>query len=62
MREIVAITRLYVGPSLDFDVQVVLRKVDVPQSQLGRAGDPTGSGGTAGRARNRPQRIAVMMR
>lgn len=40
MREIVAITRLYVGPSLDFDVQVVLCKEDVPQSQLGRAGDP----------------------
>lgn len=40
MRDIVALTRLYVGPSLDFDVQVVLRKEDVPVSQLGRAGDP----------------------
>lgn len=40
MKEIVALTRLYVGPSLDFDVQVVLRKEDVPVSQLGRAGDP----------------------
>lgn len=40
MREIVALTRLYVGPSLDFDVQVVLWKEDVPESQLGRSGDP----------------------
>ncbi|SIQ49136.1 type VI secretion system protein ImpH [Rhizobium sp. RU35A] len=40
MGEIVALTRLYVGPSLDFDVQVVLRKEDVPETQLGRSGDP----------------------
>ncbi|WP_246658265.1 type VI secretion system baseplate subunit TssG [Rhizobium sp. FKY42] len=40
IREIVSLTRLYVGPTLDFDVQVVLRKEDVPLCQLGRAGDP----------------------
>ncbi|MFD1745006.1 type VI secretion system baseplate subunit TssG [Rhizobium helianthi] len=40
LREIVALTRLYVGPTLDFDVQVVLRREDVPFCQLGRAGDP----------------------
>lgn len=40
IREIVALTRLYVGPTLDFDVQVILRREDVPMCQLGRAGDP----------------------
>ncbi|MCJ8510231.1 type VI secretion system baseplate subunit TssG [Rhizobium lemnae] len=38
--EVVAVTRLYVGPALDFDVQVILCRLDVPESQLGRAGDP----------------------
>lgn len=40
IREIICLARLYVGPTLDFDVQVVLRKDDVPLCQLGRAGDP----------------------
>jgi len=35
-----ALTRLYVDPSLDFDVQVVLKKEDIPFCQLGEGGDP----------------------
>jgi type VI secretion system protein ImpH len=35
MRELMALTRLFVGPALRFDVQVVLRKEDVPFCQLG---------------------------
>ncbi|WP_436799533.1 type VI secretion system baseplate subunit TssG [Rhizobium oryzicola] len=40
MKEITALTRLYVGAALDFDIQVILRKEDIPVCQLGRAGDP----------------------
>jgi len=35
MNEFMALTRLYVGPALRFDVQVILRKEDVPFCQLG---------------------------
>ncbi len=35
MNRLVELVRLYMDPGLDFDVQVVLRKEDVPQSQLG---------------------------
>lgn len=35
-----ALTRLYVGPSLDFDIQVVLKKDHIPFCQLGEGGDP----------------------
>ncbi|WP_105435336.1 type VI secretion system baseplate subunit TssG [Neorhizobium tomejilense] len=40
--ELFALTRLYVGSALDFDIQVILRKDDVPFCQLGgeKAGDP----------------------
>ncbi|ANL44039.1 type VI secretion system-associated protein (plasmid) [Rhizobium phaseoli] len=38
--ELFALTRLYVGSALDFDIQVVLRKEDVPFCRLGQAGDP----------------------
>lgn len=34
------LTRLYVGPELDFDVQPVLRAADVPECQLGAADGP----------------------
>jgi type VI secretion system protein ImpH len=40
VREISALTRLYVGHGLDFDIQVILKKEDVPFSVLGQAGDP----------------------
>jgi type VI secretion system protein ImpH len=30
------LARLYIGPELDFDVQLVLKKEDVPQCQLKR--------------------------
>ena len=32
--------RLYVGPEFDFDIQLVLRRQDVPSVQLGSAADP----------------------
>ena len=35
-----ALTRLYVGPTLDFDIQVVLKKEHIPFCQLGEDGDP----------------------
>ncbi|WP_053078579.1 type VI secretion system baseplate subunit TssG [Methylobacterium tarhaniae] len=35
MAEIVELVRLYADPGLDFDVQVILRKEDVPEAQLG---------------------------
>lgn len=35
-----ALTRLYVDPSLDFDIQVVLKKEHIPFCQLGGRGDP----------------------
>ncbi|KPF45776.1 type VI secretion system baseplate subunit TssG [Rhizobium sp. AAP43] len=38
IREVVALTRLYVGPVLDFDIQVILHKDDVPFSSLSQAG------------------------
>ncbi|CDZ49602.1 type VI secretion system baseplate subunit TssG [Neorhizobium galegae] len=40
--ELFALTRLYVGSALDFDIQVILRKEHVPFCQLGgeKAGDP----------------------
>lgn len=38
--ELMALTRLYVGPALRFDVQVILRKEDVPFCQLGDAIHP----------------------
>jgi len=34
------LTRLYVDPSLDFDIQVVLKKEHIPFCQLGENGDP----------------------
>jgi type VI secretion system protein ImpH len=33
------LTRLYIGPQLDYDVQLVLRAPDVPMCQLGGAGE-----------------------
>lgn len=43
--ELFALSRLYVGAALDFDIQVVLRKEDIPFCQLGTAtGDPQQSG------------------
>lgn len=38
--ELFALTKLYVGPALDFDIQVVLKKEHIPFCQLGAAGDP----------------------
>lgn len=38
--EIFSLARLYVGPALDFDIQVVLRKEHIPFCKLGAAGDP----------------------
>ncbi|OAS24292.1 type VI secretion system baseplate subunit TssG [Methylobacterium platani] len=35
MAELVELVRLYMDPGLDFDVQVILRKEDVPEAQLG---------------------------
>ena len=35
-----ALTRLYVDPSLDFDIQVILKKEHIPFCQLGESGDP----------------------
>ena len=42
MRELVELVRLYMDPGLDFDVQVILRKEDVPESQLGEAAPSLG--------------------
>lgn len=38
--ELFALTRLYAGPALDFDIQVVLKKEHIPFCRLGAAGDP----------------------
>ncbi|MGJ4856842.1 type VI secretion system baseplate subunit TssG [Labrys sp. La1] len=38
--ELFALTRLFIGCGLDFDIQVVLKKEHVPFCQLGQAGDP----------------------
>ena len=35
-----ALTRLYVGPTLNFDIQVVLKKDHIPFCKLGESGDP----------------------
>ncbi|MGH6862518.1 MAG: type VI secretion system baseplate subunit TssG, partial [Phyllobacterium sp.] len=40
VEEIFALTRLFVGPGLDFDLQLILKKEQVPFCQLGQAGDP----------------------
>ncbi len=40
LRELLELTRLYVGPGLRFDVQIVLRKEDVPFCRLGGEGPP----------------------
>ncbi|MCO4318065.1 type VI secretion system baseplate subunit TssG [Phyllobacterium sp. 21LDTY02-6] len=40
VEEIFALTRLFVGPGLDFDIQLVLKKEQVPFCQLGQTGDP----------------------
>jgi type VI secretion system protein ImpH len=40
MNEIFALTRLYAGTGLDFDVQVVLKKDAIPFCRLGEDGDP----------------------
>ena len=37
--EVFSLARLYVGAALDFDIQVVLRKEEIPFCQLGEAGD-----------------------
>jgi type VI secretion system protein ImpH len=37
--ELFSLSRLYVGSALDFDIQVILRKEDVPFCQLGRSAD-----------------------
>ena len=36
MRKLCDLARLYVGPALDFDIQPVLRKEEVPQASLGQ--------------------------
>lgn len=41
LREVAQIVRTYAGPELDFDVQLVLRREDVPQCQL----NPSAAGG-----------------
>ncbi len=40
--ELFALTRLYVGSGLDFDVQIVLKKEDIPFCQLGQTGAGAG--------------------
>ena len=38
--EIFSLTRLYVGSTLDFDVQVILKKEQIPQCRLGDPNQP----------------------
>ncbi|HLP69324.1 MAG TPA: type VI secretion system baseplate subunit TssG [Rhizobium sp.] len=38
--ELFALTRLYVGSATDFDIQVILKREDIPFCRLGTAGDP----------------------
>jgi type VI secretion system protein ImpH len=38
LRRAVQLTRLFAGPEFDFDVQLVLRRQDVPPCRLGAAG------------------------
>ena len=40
VEEIFALIRLFVGPGLDFDIQIVLKKDQVPFCRLGQDGDP----------------------
>lgn len=40
VEELLALTRLFVGSGLDFDIQIVLKKEQVPFCQLGQADDP----------------------
>ncbi|NGN43924.1 type VI secretion system baseplate subunit TssG [Mesorhizobium sp. CGMCC 1.15528] len=40
VEELFALTRLFVGSGLDFDIQIILKKEHVPFCQLGQAGDP----------------------
>jgi type VI secretion system protein ImpH len=40
IEELFALTKLFVGSGLDFDIQIVLKKEQVPFCQLGQAGDP----------------------
>ncbi|SFB15196.1 type VI secretion system protein ImpH [Rhizobium sp. NFR07] len=40
--ELFALTRLYVGSALDFDIQVILKKEDVPFCQLGQTDGASG--------------------
>ncbi|MBB4275615.1 type VI secretion system baseplate subunit TssG [Rhizobium mongolense] len=38
--ELFALTRLYVSSGFDFDIQIILKREQIPFCQLGRAGDP----------------------
>ncbi|RWX81499.1 type VI secretion system baseplate subunit TssG [Neorhizobium lilium] len=40
IRELTALTRLYIGSALDFDIQVILKKEEIPFCQLGEACHP----------------------
>jgi type VI secretion system protein ImpH len=40
IEEFFALTRLFVGSGLDFDIQIILKKEQVPFCRLGQAGDP----------------------
>jgi type VI secretion system protein ImpH len=40
VEELFALTRLFVGAGLDFDIQVILKKEQIPFCQLGTEGDP----------------------
>jgi len=40
VKEIFALTRLFVGPGLEFDLQIVLRKEEIPFSRLGGGTEP----------------------
>ncbi|KQP34015.1 hypothetical protein ASF27_00065 [Methylobacterium sp. Leaf102] len=42
MAELVELVQLYMDPGLDFDVQIILRKDDVPECQLGPAAPSLG--------------------
>jgi len=46
LRELAEMTRLYVGPQFDFDVQLVLRAEEVPWCRLGDRADPPRLGWT----------------
>jgi type VI secretion system protein ImpH len=40
LRPLCELTRSYVGPQFDFDVQPVLRAAEIPQCELGGDGPP----------------------